>query len=235
MFKRLILFISCIFFWGPLPLSAQELNPPQRVRRSEVIFIDPGHGGKDQGSASKELHYEEKSLVLSISLYVQSYLKRMGYKPVLTRSSDVYVDLAKRVALANQEKADVFVSIHCNYSSNSEAYGTEVYFYNGKNSSISRSCRSETLGKDVLTAMKKNGSLKSRGTRTGNFAVIRETTMPAILVETGFLSNPRERTSLLDARYRMHLAKGIAEGIHNFLSKQKKTDSIKIRKTSSKS
>lgn len=193
-------------------------EPPQRVRRNEVIFIDPGHGGKDQGTASKELHYEEKTLALSLAFAVQNYLKRMGYKPVLTRTSDVYVDLGKRVSLANQNTADVFVSIHCNYSSNASAFGTEIYFYNGKQATAVRSRSSEALARNLLNSMKKHGALKSRGVKEGNFAVIRETTMPAVLIETGFLSNARERSALLDARYRMHMAKGIAEGIHTFLT-----------------
>ena len=65
--------------------------------------------------------------------------------------------------------------------------------------------------------MQKNGALRERKVKEGNFAVIRETTMPAVLVETGFLSNPKERAALLDSRYRSHLAKGIAEGIHAFI------------------
>lgn len=211
--------------------EGSENVPPQRVRRTEVIFIDPGHGGKDQGTASKESHYEEKTLVLSLAFAVQSYLKRMGYKPILTRTSDVYVDLGKRVSLANQSKADVFVSIHCNYSSNSSAFGTEIYFYNGKYATTARSRSSETLAKTLLSAMQKHGALKSRGVKEGNFAVIRETTMPAVLIETGFLSNSRERAALLDARYRMHMAKGIAEGIHMFLT----TDFQKLNSTNIKS
>ncbi|MBX6680151.1 N-acetylmuramoyl-L-alanine amidase [Chlamydia gallinacea] len=193
-------------------------EPLQRVRRNEVIFIDPGHGGKDQGTASKEFHYEEKTLALSLAFAVQNYLKRMGYRPVLTRTSDVYVDLGKRVALANQNTADVFISIHCNYSSNASAFGTEIYFYSGKQATAVRSHASEALAKNLLNSMKKHGALKSRGVKEGNFAVIRETTMPAVLIETGFLSNARERAALLDARYRMHIAKGIAEGIHTFLT-----------------
>ncbi|AHK63054.1 N-acetylmuramoyl-L-alanine amidase family protein [Chlamydia avium 10DC88] len=210
------LLIFCIL--GRSYGEGNESVPLQRVRRNEVIFIDPGHGGKDQGTASKESHYEEKSLTLSLAFAVQSYLKRMGYKPVLTRTSDVYVDLSKRAALANQGKADIFVSIHCNYSSNSSAFGTEIYFYNGKYTTAERARSSEALAKHLLNAMQKHGALKSRGVKEGNFAVIRETLMPAVLVETGFLSNSRERAALLDARYRMHLAKGIAEGIHTFLT-----------------
>ncbi|WP_139414282.1 N-acetylmuramoyl-L-alanine amidase family protein [Chlamydia abortus] len=237
MFNRCTLLTACVFGTA-LGGIAAESAPPQRVRRNEVIFIDPGHGGKDQGTASKEFHYEEKSLTLSLAFSVQSYLKRMGYKPVLTRTSDVYVDLGKRAALANQNKADIFVSIHCNYSSNTSAFGTEVYFYNGKNNVASRSRASEALAKDVLNAMQKNGTLKIRGAKNGNFAVIRETTMPAILIETGFLSNPRERAALSDARYRMHIARGIAEGVHTFLTgpnfQKPSLASVKARKLSAK-
>ncbi|AAD18561.1 N-acetylmuramoyl-L-alanine amidase 50K precursor [Chlamydia pneumoniae TW-183] len=232
MSKQLSFFALCVL--GSHPIFAQTPNPPQRVRRSEVIFIDPGHGGKDQGTASKELHYEEKSLTLSLALTVQSYLKRMGYKPQLTRSSDVYVDLGKRVALSNRGQGDVFISIHCNHSSNAAAFGTEVYFYNGKVGSPTRNRMSEVLGKNILAAMEKNGILKSRGLKTANFVVIRDTSMPAVLVETGFLSNSRERAALQDARYRMHVAKGIAEGVHNFLSgpsfQKPKQNIAKIRK-----
>ncbi|CRH88546.1 N-acetylmuramoyl-L-alanine amidase [Chlamydia trachomatis] len=139
----------------------------------------------------------------------------MGYKTIMTRATDVYVDLSKRAAIANQNKADVFVSIHCNHSSNTSALGTEIYFYNDKN--ILRTRKSESLGKSILAFMQKNGALRERKVKEGNFAVIRETTMPAVLVETGFLSNSKERAALLDARYRSHLAKGIAEGIHAFI------------------
>ncbi|EPJ33252.1 N-acetylmuramoyl-L-alanine amidase family protein, partial [Chlamydia psittaci 06-1683] len=92
--------------------------------------------------------------------------------------------------------------------------------------------------KDVLNAMQKNGALKNRGAKNGNFAVIRETTMPAILIETGFLSNPRERAALSDARYRMHIAKGIAEGVHTFLTgpnfQKPSLANVKARKLSAK-
>ncbi len=189
----------------------------QRGARSEVIYIDAGHGGKDQGTSGKNPFYEEKQLTLSLAVATQNYLRRMGYRPIMTRTSDVFVDLYRRASLANSGRADVFVSIHCNHSSNTAAYGTEVYFYNGKGASATRVRQSEELGKQIMQAMERSGSLKSRAVKVGNFAVIRETTMPAVLVETGFLSNPKERGCLLDGRYRMRLAKGIAEGIHAYL------------------
>lgn len=197
--------------------------------KKELIVLDPGHGGKDQGTASKELNYEEKILTLSLALSVQNVLKKMGYRVILTRSSDAYIKLSARAALANQHKADAFVSIHCNYSSNASALGTEVYFYNNvkKNDSFDRVRRSELLSQSILSSMQKNGALKIRSVKAGNFAVIRETTMPAALVEVGFLSNAKERSALLDARHRAHLAKGIAEGIHNFFVSKKTPQSSK--------
>lgn len=194
----------------------------QRAKK-ELIVLDPGHGGKDQGTANKELNYEEKTLTLLLTLSVQNILKKMGYRVVLTRSSDTYVKLSTRAMLANQQKADVFVSIHCNYSANALAQGSEVYFYNNskKNDSLDRLRKSERLGHLILSSMHKHGALKIRSVKTGNFAVIRETTMPAVLVEVGFLSNTRERIALSDARYRAHLARGIADGIHQFFLNKK--------------
>ncbi len=201
----------------------------QRGTRPEIIYIDAGHGGKDQGTAGKNPFYEEKQLTLSLAVATQNYLRRMGYRPVMTRTSDVFVDLYRRASLANSGRADVFVSIHCNHSSNAAAFGTEVYFYNGKGAPVARVRQSEELGKQIMHAMERCGSLKSRAVKVGNFAVIRETTMPAVLVETGFLSNPKERGCLLDGRYRMRLAKGIAEGIHAYLSARgsKKASAVK--------
>lgn len=205
---------------GTLISNLLFAEAPATKKRSDLIFLDPGHGGKDQGTANKEFRYEEKSLALSFAISVQNHLKRLGYRVVLTRSTDVYVPLSKRTALANQAKADVFVSLHCNYSANSEAFGTEIYFYSDKNNAF-RTQVSEQLGKIILASMQRHGSLKNRTVKPGNFAVIRETKMPAVLIETGFLSNPRERACLLDTRYRMHLSKGIAEGIHQFMSSSK--------------
>lgn len=252
-----VLFCSCLLLGSSNTLSADTFNlqsiesalaynynagddiaslatVPQRVARNEVIYLDPGHGGKDFGTADKALKYKEKSLTIAISVLVQGYLKRLGYKAVLTRSLDTYVDLTKRAQMANYAKADAFVSIHCNHSSNPDAYGTEIYHYNGRSASADRTRLSADLGNTILSHMVKNGIMRSRGLKTANFAVIRETVMPSVLIEVGFLSNPNERSNLLDPRYRMKLARGIAEGIHAFLlskgSYKHKTTQCKAKK-----
>lgn len=201
--------------------KSRSQNQNVYKRRSEIIVLDAGHGGKDYGTMNKALGYDEKSLTLSMTIAVQNHLKRLGYRSVLTRGSDVFVTLGKRASIANGLKAHAFVSIHCNHSENLEALGTEIYFYD--KGQHDKTTLSEELGKKVLLFMEKAGIMRSRGVKAGNFSVIRETVMPSILVETGFLSNPGERAKLLNPIYRASIAKGIAEGIHTFLTEKEQS------------
>ncbi len=200
-------------------------EPPKKVlpeaivkpKKMETIVIDAGHGGKDTGTQSEKNHYQEKQLTLLTARLIQQYLAEMGYKAVLTRDSDTFVELASRAQLANSLKAHLFVSIHYNYCESPEAAGIEVYYY--KDEKDQRLGASKRLGEEVLSRIVKHTGAQSRGTKTANFAVIRETTMPAILIEGGFLSNPEEREKVKDPQYRCYLAWSIARGIQAFLEK----------------
>ncbi|MFZ0564792.1 MAG: N-acetylmuramoyl-L-alanine amidase [Chlamydiales bacterium] len=180
--------------------------------RPEIIAIDAGHGGKDPGASSQEKRYEEKELTLSTAYLVRDYLTRLGYRTLLTRSQDSYVSLDSRADAANTLHADLFVSIHYNYSSNKEAQGIEIYY---------KKIGSKKLGDDVLKKIIHHTKASSRGVKKGDFAVIRETKMPAILIEGGFLSNPEERKKLKDPKYLEEIAQGIAEGIDAHLCSQR--------------
>lgn len=216
-----LLLITCSF-----SLFSREpviFNKSVHKNKETIIVIDAGHGGKDEGTASRKDNYEEKSLTLATSILVQSQLRKLGYKTILTRQTDIFVPLLRRSELANSHQAKVFVSIHYNYSQNHSALGTEIYYYADKKGS-KRTNLSRILGEELLTHLETEANVISRGVKTGNFSVIRETKMPAILLEVGFLSNPKERERLLDPRYRMKIAKGVALGIHSYLRKVKQIE-----------
>ncbi|MFC2049330.1 N-acetylmuramoyl-L-alanine amidase [Chlamydiota bacterium] len=191
--------------------------------KREMIIVDAGHGGKDAGASSKKEGYEEKELTLETAFLIVDSLKQMGYKTVLTRKQDTYVPLEARAEIANSVDADLFVSIHYNYSVSKEAEGIEVFYYKeGKTPLSQRVTQSKVLGQEVLKTIVKQTGAESRGVKQANFAVVRETKMPAILIEAGFLSNPAERARIHDHKYRRSLAQGIAQGIDAYLTQSRK-------------
>lgn len=206
-------------------IAPPKLAEPKTVTRKkiETIVIDAGHGGKDTGTQSEKNHYQEKNLTLLTVRLLQKYLEEMGYKTFLTRDADTFVELTSRAHLANSIKADLFVSVHYNYCQSPEVEGIEVFYYKGdKNPPSARQSASKSLGQEVLAKIVKHTGAQSRGMKTANFAVIRETKMPAILIEAGFLSNPQERDKIKDPEYRCYLAYAIARGVDGYLSSHRK-------------
>ncbi len=184
-----------------------------------LIVIDPGHGGKDLGTESaKEPKYQEKALNLFTARLVAQYLQKMGYRTVLTRKDDTFIELDKRAEMANQLKPVLFVSVHYNSAPTDKAEGIEVFFYKS-DADKARTNSSKKLGEAVLAQVVQQTNAQSRGVKHGNLAVIRETNMPAVLVEGGFLTHPVERQKLLDSNYLKKIALGIAKGIDLFISK----------------
>lgn len=218
-FIRVLLFFLTLVF----PLLAMPPNPVHKPIRTykialpqhakPLIILDPGHGGSDEGA--KVHYFMEKRLTLMTTLLLRKYLDEMGYRVIMTRSKDVYIPLHRRVSIANKTKAILFVSVHYNSSPSSEAHGIEV-FYNGSGDQ-KRVQQSKKLAASVLGELTGHTQALSRGVKNGNFHVIRETTMPAILVEGGFMTNPDERTQLRDKKYLEKIAKGMALGIDKYL------------------
>ena len=172
------------------------------------VFLDPGHGGTDPGAIANGLYEDE--LNLSIAKKVQTLLKAQGIDVEMSRTSDVFLSLAQRAELANKYNGDVFVSIHNNAFSSSSAYGIETYYTASKPTS-------KSLATPIQNGMVSETGGYNRGVKTADHVVTKNTTMPASLVEGGFLTNTSEAAKLKTDYYQNKLAKGIADGIVEYL------------------
>ncbi len=190
-------------------LGQKKTNDADRA----LIIIDPGHGGDDYGaqSLSKPTYYE-KNLNLATAKILSAFLKQLGFSTVMTRSDDTFIPLDQRAIFANEKKGKLFVSVHYNSAPSKEADGIEVFFYK-TDQDKKRVQASRLLARNVLDKTIANTQAKSRGVKHGDFAVIRLTNMPAILIEGGFLTNDDEMLKLKDPVYIKKLAWGIAQGI----------------------
>jgi N-acetylmuramoyl-L-alanine amidase len=170
------------------------------------IVIDAGHGGTDSGSIVANVN--EKDVNLSVALKLQKVMEQHGAIVTLTRSDDEYISLSDRAAIANDGDADVFISLHCNYYvDDANISGLECY-YMSKHAKIS-----EQYAQNIVDAVAQSGEITTRKTETVDYFVLRSTTMPAVLVEMGYLSNDAEREKLSDDTYQNLLAASIADGI----------------------
>jgi N-acetylmuramoyl-L-alanine amidase len=200
------------------PQHATLINPPLLVQNF-LIVIDPGHGGHDTGTQSiSKPRYQEKSLNLVTAQFVKGFLQQLGYQVFMTREDDTFISLDKRAQLANEKKPTLFVSIHYNSAPNAEAQGVEVFFYQSKDKK-ERTLKSKRLAQAILKNVLVHTQAKSRGVKQANYAVIRETNMPAVLVEGGFVTNEAELQNLKDPTYLKKLAWGIVRGIEEYTSK----------------
>lgn len=186
------------------------------------IILDPGHGGDDFGTHSLgRAKYQEKHLNLSTTLLVKEFLQQFGYKVVMTRTDDSFVGLDERAQMANKQKPILFVSIHYNSAPSTSAEGIEVFYYQD-NDDKNRTAKSKKLAQSVLDQTIQMTQAVSRGVKQGNLAVLRETNMPAILIEGGFMTCTEEMAKIKTASYQKSLALGIAKGIQAYLEAQAK-------------
>ena len=170
--------------------------------RFSTVVVDAGHGGKDGGSARN--HLIEKKLCLDVAKRVEAGLKAVGLKTVMTRRTDTFVELEQRARLANRVPSSIFVSIHFNSSRRTAVSGTEVYY---------RSARGRSVASAISRSLKARVAGGSRGILYGDFKVLRETEMTAVLVECGYLSNKREALRCADPAHRQKLADAIVRGL----------------------
>ena len=196
------------------PLSADGLPVVPRGRFK--VVIDPGHGGPDPGAVGIG-GLRETDVVLDVCLQIARLLQARGVQVLMTRTSEVDVDLPPRVALANSSGADLFVSVHANALSMArpDVNGIETFFFEGAGPP---SRRLAVALQEQMVAI--SPGTPDRGVRTGRFFVIRRTVMPSALVEMGFLTGEIDSRRLADANFRRRMALALSAGILNSLQER---------------
>jgi N-acetylmuramoyl-L-alanine amidase len=197
----------------PIPATTQSASPSQNQERV-LVTIDPGHGGKDSGAVGID-DLREVDVILPISQKVATILREQGIEVHMTRDDDNFVGLDERVTMSRQAGATLFVSIHANSIDNRpDVHGLETYHYNlGE-------AFADTVHHTILDYfnIKKRIPLADRRVRSARFLVLRKSNIPAILVETGYLSSPTESPQLGDIKYQTIMAEAIAQGILTYLN-----------------
>lgn len=192
---------------GPGPSAPPTTSP----RGPVVVAIDPGHGGSDPGAIGPD-GVREKDVVLAIAEDVHALLAQQHIDTVMVRESDVFVGLDDRAAVAQRGGATLFVSIHANASVDPNARGTQTFYY---------TTQSVPLAQAVLDQVSQAASLTPRGVTQARFEVlVDDANIPAILVETAFVTNPREEQLLRDPGQQQLIAQGIFKGIQRYLASQ---------------
>lgn len=191
--SRLGSLLLAIFIFLGAALSAQ----------GRTVVIDAGHGGHDRGGGPGQ-RIPEKPYVLDIAKRLQTILRSSGYSTVMTRSGDYFVPLSTRCSIANRNRNAIFVSIHLNSGQREGADGIETYYYSSRSAGLAASIHSRVL---------RAAGTEDRRVRQRGFYVLRNTRIPAVLCELGFLTNRAEARRLLTTSHRQKLAEAIAAGI----------------------
>ena len=210
-----------IFFL--LVLSLQVISAKQLPLIDTIIVVDPGHGGRDSGTTYGEIL--EKDINLEISKVLKKELQSNGATVYMTRTKDedlssIYDpakkrgDLYRRLLLLHNKKSDLYISIHINWYPNTSISGAEV-LYNEINPS------NRLLAKSIMNEFKKDLNSTRRITTTDLY-MYRNTTIPGVLVECGYLSNSNERELLQNKKYQKKISQSITKGIINYLKTKRK-------------
>jgi len=197
----------------------KKKNSPYKYK----VVVDPGHGGVDVGVPYGKVF--EKDINLKISKYMVDNLRYNGYEVILTRDKDmefdkiVKQDLIKRAAIANDNKADVFVSVHVNSNKETHEYnGVSTYNYDAAGAQKTEGIKlAQTIQKEIL----KSDGWKNMGEHGENLSVLRRTKMPGALVECGFLTNPQDRARLLKEETLVNFGLNISNGVIKYLTQAK--------------
>jgi len=244
----------------------------QKGSKIRTVIIDPGHGGKDPGALGKRS--KEKDVVLDVALKTGQYIKQNlpDVKVIYTRSKDEFIELHRRASIANENNADVFISIHCNASKSTDVYGAETFVMgehkNQANLEVAKlennailfeenaddeyggfdpnsnaayialslvqseyKQQSLSLAQKVQTQFTERVGRKDRSVQQAGFLVLYRTAMPSILVELGFLTNPKEEAFLKSEEGQVYLASAIYRAFKEFKTEFERDNSSPVKLT----
>lgn len=200
--------------------AVQAAANPAAPLNGKIVVVDPGHGGYDPGAVRGEIY--EKDINLQIALKLNKSLEEKGATVILTRNGDYNLaipglhkreahryDLGKRLEIASQSKADLFVSVHVNSFNNRSYRGAEVFYF-------LKSEKSKLLAECIQDELNSIPGINKRIAKTSDCYVLSNARIPAVLVEAGYLSNPNERHNLLIGDYQTLLAQKISCGIQKY-------------------
>ena len=170
---------------------------------NRLFVIDPGHGGNDSGTIGANGTLE-KDLALYTATLLKDKLERAGAKVILTRDDDTYVSLEARVQLANAYRPDAYISIHYDSADQAGIQGITQYYYHSSQ---------QGLAATIDKSMEDYNIAKNRGSRFGNYQVLRHNSFPSVLLELGYLSNPEEESSVISAQFQEQITTAIYEGL----------------------
>ncbi|RYG34229.1 hypothetical protein EON81_16090 [bacterium] len=197
-------------------VSIQLLKPGLEGKLAgKVIVVDPGHGGHDGGAKSNNAR--EKDLTLSIGKLIAAELAAQGATVIMSRKTDVFISLDARANLANRNNADLFLSVHINSTGGSGTQSGGITFFHRQDSV--RKLLADCIQREIA----KVSGLPSLGTWSDNriyksgFAVLRQTKMPGVLLELGFINHPRDRARMLTADFQQKIAKAVVRGVRVYL------------------
>lgn len=183
--------------------------------KAPLVIIDAGHGGIDSGCLGRGGRVMEKDINLEIALLVRDKLEEKGFRVMMPRETDEFLDKEERVEFANSFRAEAYVSIHQNtYEGKDKSIGGIETWYDGGDEARDSKALARCVHRE---AVKSTGAKERSLIDSDTLYVLGKTLMPACLIETGFLSNPEECRSLSDTDYQEKMAEGIAKGIAEFI------------------
>lgn len=190
---------------------ALEIGKPGDLY-SKVVILDAGHGGIDPGASKSGVKEKDVNYKI-INIYTAELFKESDIKVYFTRKSDIKIDLYERAALASIIGADMFISLHLNSNNSSSVSGTEVYYSTDNNATSATGLNSYQLAKVLLDSLTGTLKSKNRGVKTSDFIVTKYNTVPAVLIELGYMSNKTELSKLADETYQKKAAQAIYQTV----------------------